>query len=244
MELRVRLVRCVIGIVVGVGISLVFGMELVTWLSAPVVDAMREAGFTDAKMLARSIQEPFMVYMRITLVAGFVLASPYVFWELWQFVAVALEPRERRWVHIFAPVTVVLFLAGTAFAYFLAIRLGLRFLAGFAMELTQKGLPIDMRPGIADSVNLVLVFSVLMGLVFQLPLVILFLNAIGVFEVKSLKKFRRYFILVAFILGAVLTPSVDPITQTAMALPLILLYEAGLQASRILERRRARKLVG
>lgn len=242
LELRKRVLRCVIAIGLGLVVSFWFGVELTIWLSQPVVEAMRSAGVADPKLLARSIQEPFLVYTNISLVAGFVLASPYVFWELWQFVAAGLMPRERRWVKIFAPVTVALFLLGTVFAYYIAIRLGLRFLAGFAMDMTASGMPIDYRPGITESVSMVVTLSAIMGLIFQLPIVIMFLSALRVVQVSGLKGLRKPFILVAFILGAVLTPSMDPLTQTAMSLPLVLLYEIGLQAAKIMERRRLRRL--
>jgi sec-independent protein translocase protein TatC len=241
LELRKRVLRCVIAIGVGLGISFWFGIEITVWLSRPVLNAMQGAGVADPKLLARSIQEPFMVYTNVSLLVGFVIASPYVFWELWQFVAAGLTAREKRWVKIFAPVTVGLFLIGTAFAYYFVTWMGMRFLAEFAMEMKAGGMPIDYRPGISESVSMVVTLSVIMGLVFQLPIVIMFLSALRVVRVSSLKKLRKPFILIAFIVGAVLTPSVDPVTQTVVSLPLVVLYEVGLQAANIMEKRRARR---
>lgn len=242
-ELRARLIRALIAVAIGLAVCLVFGMHIVKFLSQPVFSAMAAAGFDDPKMLARQLHEPFVAYIRVSLISGFVLASPYVLWEFWQFVAVGLYKHERRYVKIFAPVTVALFLAGTAFAYFLAVRVGLQFLAGFAVKLNEMGMSIDFKPVIDDSLNLIIGFSVIMGLVFQLPIVVIFLSILGIVEVNGLKKFRRYFILLAFIVGAVLTPP-DPVTQIMMALPLVVLYEVGLRVAVLIERRHTRKLAG
>lgn len=242
-ELRTRVIRTLIAVALGLIICLIFGMHIVSFLSQPILDAMLSAGFENPKMLARHVQEPFVTYVRISLISGFVLASPYVFWQLWQFVAVGLYPHERRYVRVFGPVTLGLFLAGTAFCYLLAVRVGLQFMASFAMKLSELGMPIDFKPVINDSLNLVIGFSVVMGLVFQLPIILIFLTMTGIVEIESLRKYRRYFILTAFILGALLTPP-EPVTQLMMALPLILLYEAGLWVSTLLERRKARKLGG
>ena len=100
-ELRTRIIRVLIAVALGLIICLIFGMRIVSFLSQPILDAMRSAGFEDPKMLARHVQEPFVTYVRISLISGFVLASPYVFWQLWQFVAIGLYPHERRYVHIF-----------------------------------------------------------------------------------------------------------------------------------------------
>lgn len=235
-ELRARVIRSLIAIVVALAVALVFGMRLVSFLTHPILQALSDNGF-EPRVLARTIQEPFAIYMRISLIAGFVLASPYVFWQFWQFIAAGLYPHERRYVYVFFPFTVALFLSGTVFCYALAIRYGLGFLAGVAKKLSEYGTPLDFLPSLYDSVNLVLNFSLIMGLVFQLPVVMFFLAMTGLVEVSTFKKQRRYFILAAFIIAAVVTPSTDPVTQIIMGVPLIVLYELGIQVSVLFARR-------
>ena len=126
-ELRRRLLYAVAGLAAAMGVCLYFGRDLVYVLQAPVTEALRIAG-QDPKLYATNVVDPFMAYLKVSLIAAVFLASPWIALQLWKFVAVGLFPTERRTLYIFAPATVLLFVAGTVFSYFVLVRYGIQFL--------------------------------------------------------------------------------------------------------------------
>jgi sec-independent protein translocase protein TatC len=167
-------------------------------------------------------EEAFMVWMKAGLVIGAVLASPMIFYHLWQFVAAGLYPHERRYVYLYLPMSIGLFLAGVTLAFFAVLQYVLHFLINFNGKLG-----VDVMPQLTNYVSLVLMLPLGFGIAFQLPLVMLFLHRIGVFDVSAYVRSSRVSILVICIVSMVLTPS-DPYSMILMAVPLVILYFVGI----------------
>lgn len=168
------------------------------------------------------VDEAFMIYLKVSLIVGVVIASPWIFYQLWLFVAAGLYPHERKYVHTYLPFSIGLFLGGAFFCFFLVIPYVLGFLFDFNIWL-------GLRPEIKISgwITFALVVSLMFGISFQLPLVMLLLERISVVDVKLFREKRRYAILIIAILSMVLTPS-DPVSMMMMMVPLCILYELGI----------------
>ncbi|HUY91872.1 MAG TPA: twin-arginine translocase subunit TatC [Pirellulales bacterium] len=179
---------------------------------------------------ALSVQEPFAIWLKASIVVGIVLSSPWVFFQIWSFVAAGLYPHEKKYVYRFLPVSVGLFLSGAAIAYLLVFEPVLRFLFSF-----NNSLGIDSEPRISEWLSFVLFLPLGFGISFQLPLVMLFLERIGVFSLKSYIEKWRIAVLVIFVLSAILTPA-DPISIFYMAIPLTVLYFGGMLLCRWMPR--------
>lgn len=169
-----------------------------------------------------NVQEAFAIWMKASIVVGVVISSPWVFYQIWAFVAAGLYPHEKKYVYRFLPISLGLFLAGAATAYLLVFEPVLRFLFNFNNELG-----IDVEPRISEWMSFVLFLPLGFGISFQLPLVMLFLERIGIFNLQAYFDKWRIAVLVIFILSAILTPA-DPISIFYMAVPLTLLYFAGM----------------
>jgi sec-independent protein translocase protein TatC len=176
----------------------------------------------DVRTTSLSGHEPFMTYIKASLVVGVLLASPWIFYQIWSFVAAGLYPHERRYVQIFLPFSFGLFLLGAATAFFFVFEPVLSFLFYFNNLL---GIDQDIR--ISEWIGFVLVLPLGFGISFQLPLVMLFLERIGVFDVQAYISKWRIAVLVVFVLGMLLTPG-DPYSMLLMAIPLTVLYFVGI----------------
>lgn len=183
------------------------------------------------RVVGLSVQEPFGVYIRAAFVVGAVISSPFVFYFLWNFVAVGLYPHEKKYVHVFLPISLGLFLAGVLLAFFFVFRFVLAFLFQF-----YDWMGIDPDPRITDWLTFVLILPLGFGISFQMPLVMLFLERIGVFTLANYTSHWRISVLVIFILSMILTPS-DPYSMLLMALPLTLLYFGGVAMCMLMPRR-------
>lgn len=168
------------------------------------------------------VDEAFMIYLKVSLIIGAVIASPWIFYQIWQFVAAGLYPTERQYVYTYLPISIGLFLGGALFCFFFVIPQVLSFLFEFNKWL-------DLRPEIKIStwITFSLVVSLMFGLSFQLPLVMLLLERISLVDAKTYREKRRIAILIISIISMVLTPS-DPVSMLMMLIPLCLLYELGI----------------
>lgn len=173
-----------------------------------------------------SAQEAFGIYVKAALLVGVVLSSPWIFYQLWTFVAAGLYPHEKRWVRIFLPISIGLFLAGVSLAFFFVFDFVLDYLLQF-----NSWLGLDPDPRISEWLGFVLILPIGFGLGFQLPLVMLFLERIGIFDVETYAAQWRIAVIVIFIVSAVLTPA-DPYSLLFLAVPLCLLYFGGLAICR------------
>jgi sec-independent protein translocase protein TatC len=177
-------------------------------------------------------QEAFMIWLKAALVTGLVIASPYVLYQLWVFVAAGLYPHEKHYVYIYLPLSIGLFFAGAAIAFLFVFDPVLDFLFTF-----NKGMNADFDPRIGEWLGFVLILPIGFGLGFQLPLVMLFVNRIGLVSVETYIAQWRIAVLVIFVVAMVLTPA-EPISMLLMALPLCVLYVLGIAMCKFMPRGR------
>ncbi|GIX03419.1 MAG: Sec-independent protein translocase protein TatC [Planctomycetaceae bacterium] len=170
-----------------------------------------------------NVQEAFMTYIKVSLISGLVLSSPWIFYQLWLFVAAGLYPHERRYVYTYLPISVGLFLGGVFFCYYAVFPTILDFLLGFNIRL---GLTAQIR--ISEWINFAILMPVLFGVSFQLPLAMLFMQKISLFSVADYREKRRLAILAISFLAMILTPTPDPMSMILMMLPMLGLYELGI----------------
>jgi sec-independent protein translocase protein TatC len=183
------------------------------------------------RVIGLGVEEAFVVYMKAALVLGAIIASPFIFYFIWEFVGAGLYPHEKRYVHIFLPFSIGLFLAGAALAFFVVFRFVLAFLLTF-----NEWMGIDPEPRITAWLTFVLILPLGFGISFQLPLVMLFLERIGIFTIATYASNWRMSVLVICFIAMVLTPS-DPYSMMLMAGPLIFLYFFGIALCKLMPRR-------
>lgn len=223
MELRLRLIRALQLYAFAFLLCWWKAEILLGYITRPLAKAWRLAGLKDAPALHGALAEPFTVYMRVAVYAALFLASPAIFYQLWAFIAPGLYKRERRLTLSFVVFATLLFVAGGAFAYFVALPMAFKYF--FTLHTPIPGTdmriaPMQMVSGYFDTVlQTLLIF----GLSFELPLILLFLGIVGIVDHRGLWKFGRYFILIAFTVGAVFSPP-DVVSQTLVSVPLCLLY--------------------
>jgi sec-independent protein translocase protein TatC len=189
----------------------------------------------DPRVSAKSLSahEPFMIYLKASLLVGAVLSSPWVFYQIWIFVAAGLYPHERRYVNIYLPFSIALFLLGVSVVFFFVFEPVLNFLFAF-----NRYLGIAPEPRISEWLGFVLMLPLGFGIAFQLPLVMLFLERVGVFTVNVYLSYWKVAILVIFVIAAILTPP-DPWSMSLLAFPLTLLYFGGILLCKLMPKGRS-----
>ena len=220
-ELRTRLVRCLIAVGIGFAASYSFAERLLDILLKPLTDVM-PAG---SKLIATSLPETFFTVMKLAMVAGAFVASPYIFFQLWQFVAPGLYKEERKIIVPVAIASAVCFVSGALFGYFIVFPFGFKFFVDYASDY------ITVMPTISAYFSLAVTLLFAFGLIFELPVFIFFLTSLGMVSTKALRKFRRWAILLSFVVSAILTPTPDAVNQLLMAGPMVVLYELGIWVS-------------
>jgi sec-independent protein translocase protein TatC len=217
-ELRGRLIKSIFAIFICACIFYPFIDQTLSLLIKPV-----------GKLVFTSPTDAFVARLALTIFAGIFLALPVVLYQFWKFIAVGLKAHERKYIVIFAPWSLILFIIGGLFAYFVAIPISIRFLLSFSSDLIVP--MITIKSYISFVGTLILAF----GIVFELPLILIFFTKIGIATPAFLIQKRKYAIVIILILSALITPP-DFITQLIMAAPLIALYEIGIMASKIIYR--------
>ena len=222
-ELRDRIVRVLIGVLVGLLIAFPASQYIVDWLARPI----RATGNT---LVFLAVTEAFWVQMKVALIAGVFIASPVVLWQVWAFVSPGLHHHEKKYAIPFVLIGSLLFLGGGAFALKIIVPYAVTFLLGYSRPGLQPMISIG------SYVDFVLKFTLAFGAIFELPLAITLAARMGFVTPQLLAKNRKYAILGAFIVAAVLTPTPDAFNQALMAGPLIILYEIGIVSARIFAR--------
>ena len=224
IELRDRLVRAsiAVGVVFGVLCLWPGPAGLYDLLAAPLVANLPKG----ATLIATNVISPFVVPLKITLMAAFMVALPVVLYQMWAFVAPGLYAHEQKLVLPLVISSTVLFLAGVAFCYFFVFRQVFAFIQSFAPKT------ITAAPDIEAYLSFVLTMFIAFGASFEVPVVVVVLARMGLVTIQKLKEFRSYFIVLAFIIAAIITPP-DVVSQLALAIPMCLLYEVGIIAARI-----------
>jgi sec-independent protein translocase protein TatC len=228
IELRDRLIRSLIAVGVCFGALALWPgpAGLYDLLAAPLVAHLPQG----STMIATNVISPFLVPLKITLMAAFMLALPVVLHQVWAFVAPGLYSHEKRLVLPLVISSTVLFFIGVAFCYFFVFGQVFRFIQSFAPK------SITAAPDIEAYLSFVLTMFIAFGAAFEVPIVVVVLVRIGVVSLDKLRAFRSYFIVLAFIVAAIVTPP-DVISQLALAIPMVLLYEGGLWAAQVFVRR-------
>ena len=224
IELRDRLVKATIAVLVaGAALAIYPGpAELYDLLAAPLV-AQLPAGAT---LIATSVISPFLVPLKILLMTAFLLALPVVLYQVWAFVAPGLYSHEKKLVLPLVVSSTVLFMIGVAFCYFFVFGQVFKFIQSFAPK------SIMAAPDIEAYLGFVISMFIAFGLAFEVPIVVIVLARMGVVTVEKLKDFRSYFIVLAFIIAAIVTPP-DVVSQLALAIPMCILYEIGIWAAQL-----------
>lgn len=226
-ELRYRVTMAAIGVVAGLAVSAYFGADLIDFLKRPA-----EARVDEFQLQFIEPFELFVTYFRVALLGGAVLGMPMVAYQALRFVSPGLTPQERRWVYLTAIGASGLFLAGVAFAYYVALPPALGFLLNFGEDLAQPNIRIGSY---IDFVTRLLFWT---GVSFQTPLVVMFLSRTGIVTTGQLLRWWRFAIVAAFAIAALVTPTIDPVTQSVVAGPIIVLYFLGVVLAWLVRPRR------
>lgn len=215
-ELRSRLIKCLMFVAVGFGACFWKADQIFGWVQQPLLDALRKHNL-EGKLVYLNPTEPFNMYLKVGLVAGLFLMSPFVLYQVWAFVAPGLYRHEKRYILPFLLSTVFLFTAGGYCGYRIVYPRALDFLVG----VTHHAAPMITM---SEYTELFLVITVGMGLIFEMPILAAFLGAMGVVKPGFLIKNFRYAILLIFIVAAIVTPSPDVMSMCVFAAPMIVLY--------------------
>jgi sec-independent protein translocase protein TatC len=222
VELRDRLIKAAVAVAVAAVVLVVYPgpAELYDLLAAPLVASLPKG----ATMIATSVISPFLVPLKIMMVAAFLLALPFVLWQVWAFVAPGLYSHEKRLVLPLVVSSTVLFFVGVSFCYFFVFGQVFKFIQSFAPK------SITAAPDIEAYLDFVLSMFIAFGMAFEVPIVVIVLARIGLVSIEKLKAFRSYFIVLAFVIAAIITPP-DVVSQLSLAIPMCLLYEIGIWAA-------------
>ncbi|MBS1159222.1 MAG: Sec-independent protein translocase TatC [Proteobacteria bacterium] len=227
IELRDRLLRSLVAIAVVLGVLCFYPGpgQIYDFLAAPLTAALPEG----TKMVAIGVITPFMVPLKVTGMVAFVLALPFVLYQAWAFIAPGLYDHEKRLGIPLIISSTLLFLLGMSFCYFFVFGQVFQFINSFAPK------SITPAPDIEAYLSFVMTMFLAFGIAFEVPVALVVLVKLGVVTVEKLKEWRSYFIVGAFIVAAVVTPP-DVVSQLALAIPMCLLYELGILASRLVSR--------
>ena len=222
VELRDRLVKAIIGVaIVCIALFIWPGpKEIYDFLAMPMLASLPPG----AKMIATGVVAPFLVPMRVTLMAAIIVALPWVFYQLWAFVAPGLYAHEKRLVLPLVISSSLLFIAGVAFCYFLVFGRVFHFIAEFAPS------SIAVMPDIENYLDFVMSMCLAFGATFEVPVVVVILVRMGIVSLEKLREVRPYIIVGAFVIAAIVTPP-DVVSQLSLAIPMCLLFELGLLVS-------------
>ncbi len=227
-ELRSRLIKCVLAVAAGFGLSYSFSKQIFDVLTFPLMAAMPP----DGKLIYTSLQEAFITYLKVSFFAGLFLAAPVIFYQIWKFVMPGLYENERRYVLPFVITACAFFLMGAAFAFFVAFPFGFRFFLGFTTEHIQA-LP-SMKEYLSLCMSLVIAF----GITFELPVIVFFLARMGIVNHHMLRRYRKYSFLVIAVVAAILTPP-DVLSMALLGVPLYILYELSVVVAYFAGKKRA-----
>jgi len=235
-ELRSRLLKCLAGLGVAFMLALFFAPQMWILVQQPATTALSELGFAP-RLIQQSPIDGFMtIYVKLPLLASIFIASPWILWQIWSFVAPGLYQRERRFAAPFVLTSAGLFISGGLFAYFVAFRFGLKFLLGVG-----KDIKIEPLISIVEYLDLFINVTLGVGIVFEIPILIFFLIMLRITTPRFLIENSRYAILAIVVLAAVVTPTPDVVNLMIFSLPMILLYFVGIFAGWILTLKREGK---
>jgi len=231
IELRERLLRIVIGLVLVFLCLFPFANKIYTLLAHPLLAKLPAGGH----MIATAVTTPFFVPMKVAMLAAFVISLPHTLYQVWAFVAPGLYAHERRFMAPLIVASTLLFIVGMAFAYFLVFPV----VFGFITNTAPEG--VAVMTDIGSYLDFVITLFMAFGMAFEVPVAVVLLVRFGMVNIKTLKEIRSYVIVGAFVLGAIFTPP-DVISQIMLAVPLWLLYEVGILAAGLVDAKTPRTI--
>jgi len=223
-DLRRVLVRSIICVVVLMLASYPFAREIYAFLSAPLAEAFGAGG---GRLIFTNLPEVFLTYIKLSFFSGFMLSFPFIAFQLWSFISPGLYKDERLFFMGLLFATPVLFFTGAAFVYYFVLPLAWDFFLSFEVPSMQEGLSMELEAKVNEYLGLTMKLLFAFGFAFELPLIMVLLNRAGFVSRQKFAKARRYALVVIFACAAVLTPP-DVISQIALAIPMLLLYEVSL----------------
>jgi len=218
LELRSCLIKAFIGWAICAVIAYLLAERIINILLFPLYRAIP----FHSTVFFKAFPEVFTTYIKLSIIMGFIIGSPYIFYQLWSFIAPGLYPHEKKWVKSAVFLTCFSFLIGDLIAYFIFLPYILKFLYSFGEKF------LVFKPFLTDYINFILKFFIISGILFQIPSFLLLLSKLDLVNTQQLKRFRPYAIISAFLLAAIFTGGADPLNQILLALPLTLLYEVGI----------------
>lgn len=235
-ELRNRLIKAILGLLVGMVVGWLIFSPVWEFLKEPYCSLPQSKALSadHCTLVVNGIFQSFFLHLKIAFIIGLIVSAPIWLYQLWAFVAPGLYRRERRWTYLFLGAAVPLFAVGAALAY-LTVEKGLSIFLGFAPEDVTALITVD------EYLGYVLTMLLVFGITFELPLFVTILNLAGVLPHSTIKKSRRIIIFCIFVFAAVATPSADPLTMLALALPTVALFEIAEGIAFLTDRRRARR---
>lgn len=223
-ELRIRIIRSIIVLVVTVAIAFTFNEQ--------ILELLRQPAPVDITLQAVKMTEMLSTSMRVALIGGIILAIPYLTWELLMFVSPALTKKEKKYLYIVFPWIILMFCGGVSFAYFVLIPKVIGFLMEWGSDI------VTIQPMFSDYVNIITRLLLVTGLVFEFPVLTTFLARIGIIKPHWLSDRRKPAIIIAFILAALITPTIDPVNQCIVAATLIVLFEMSIWLSKLVYKKK------
>ncbi|HKP53444.1 MAG TPA: twin-arginine translocase subunit TatC [Chloroflexia bacterium] len=219
VELRSRLIKAALAVIITTGISLTFAEQEVSLLASL-------AG-KDHHLIALKPTETFVAYIKVAFITGIAASMPIIVYQLFRFMAPGLQKREKQWILWSLPGITLFFVLGVLFCYFIVLPSALEFLLNFGGGIVVS------TPTVSEFLSFVTRFLFAVGIAFETPLIVFMLAKLGVATPKRLSKFRRWAIVLAFVIAAIITPTPDPINQVIVAIPIIILYEIGVLFARL-----------
>ena len=242
-ELRNRILISIIAVLIAFGVCFNYSEYIFSVLTSPLHYTLELSfdnpyiSFIPSKnpginLVFLAPAEALWMHMKIAFISALIITSPLIFFEIWRFIAPGLMDKEKKYAIPFIITTTFLFLIGALFCFIIVLPFAMNFLLNYKTENLQPMISVDKY------VDFCLKFIMAFGAIFELPVILVFLTRMGILTNEFLAKNRKYAVLIAFIVAAVLTPTPDAFNQTLMAVPIIILYEAGIWASRILNRKK------
>jgi sec-independent protein translocase protein TatC len=230
-ELRRRLILAVVSLLVAFFASIYFSEHIYGFLVKPYADAMIEVGGTN-RMIYTHLAEAFLTEVKVAFFAAFVITFPIFATQMWRFVAPGLYKHEKSAILPFLVASPVLFILGAALVYYMVMPLAWTFLLGFQTTAQQSVLPIQLEAKVGEYLSIAMTLILAFGLAFQMPVLLVLLARVGILSAETLAKKRRYAIVIVFIFAAVVTPP-DVISQLALAVPMLILYELSIIGAKL-----------
>lgn len=241
-ELRVRLRNAGIAFLLSMILAFVFVERIWEWLSRPVRAGVIRAGF-DPTFIVTGVSEAFWVYFKLAMLTGVLVAAPLIFWELWKFIAPGLYKKERRVALLITGATGICFTGGAIFGYALLTEPAVYYLASVLKSFTPSDIPGGLTPQyrMEEVYGFVSMMLLGCGVAFELPVVLSVLGWLGIVSAKALWKFNRFALVLSALLGGLLTPGADVVSQLLLAGPIFGLYNLSIIVVMLLERARRKK---